>query len=252
MPTPDPISIGVDTASGSTLTYAVLDHDLKPTAISEGEMDQLVDFVAAQPAAYVAINAPSHTSTGVIRKRLRLEKPGTRTLRGAEIRAAEADLRKRGIAVSATPSNPSLCPPWMQLGLSLYSALGARGFKAFPVADASHVYLETHPHAAFTVLLGCLPLPKPTLEGRLQRALLLFERGVRIHDPMSFLEEITRHRLLHGVLPTDLLLSPQHLDALVAAYVAWVASHRPAEALALGEKGEGSIVLPVSALAEQY
>src|SRR5512135_2833260 len=133
----DPISVGVDTASGPTLTYAVLDHDLKPAAITEGEVEQLVDYLAAQPAAFVAINSPSHTSAGIVRKRLRAQNPGARTLRGAEIRAAESDLRERGIAVGATPSNASLCAPWVQLGLSLYAALQARGFKPFPDAEAS-------------------------------------------------------------------------------------------------------------------
>ncbi len=248
----DPIAVGVDTSSGPALTYAVLDRDLKPFTVTEGEVEQLVSYLADQPAALVAINAPSHVSTGVIRKRLQAQRPSARSLRGADIRLAESDLRERGLAVSATPSNAAMCPPWVQMGFDLYGQLAEHGFKPFPQDGEEHQFLETHPHAAFAALLGCLPLPKPTLEGRLQRALVLFEHGLRIHDPMSFLEEITRHRLLHGVLPTDLLLSPQHLDALVAAYTAWMAAYKPAETISVGGGVEGCIVLPVAQLQEHY
>ncbi len=252
MAAPDPISIGVDTSSGPALTYAALDRDLRPVAIEQGEADQLMAFLADRPSAFVAINAPSHLSTGIIRKRMLARQPAARNLRGAEIRTAELDLRERGLAISATPSSAVVSPPWVQQGLALYAELDAHDFKPFPNDAAERQYLETHPHAAYAALLGCIPLPKPTLEGRLQRALVLFERGVRIRDPMSFLEEITRHRLLHGVLPTEVLLSPQHLDALVAAYTAWVAAHKPEETIAVGGGPEGSIVLPVSQLLDHY
>lgn len=252
MVAPDPISVGVDTSSGPALTYAALDRDLKPVAIEQGDSGHLMAFLAERPSAFVAINAPSHLSTGIVRRRMLARQPASRNLRGADIRTAELDLRQRGLAISATPSSAVFCPPWVQQGLALYAELDANGFKPFPDDGADRQYLETHPHAAFAALLGCLPLPKPTLEGRLQRALVLFERGVRIRDPMSFLEEITRHRLLHGVLPMDLLHSPQHLDALVAAYTAWVAAHKPSETAAVGGGAEGSIVLPVSQLLDHY
>ncbi len=252
MTTEDLISVGVDTSSGGALTFAVLDADLRPSAIAEGDLDALLALVLAHKSAFVAVNAPSHLSGGVVRKRMQGARPAARQLRGAEIRVAERELRDRGIGVSATPSNAALCPPWMQLGLSLFRELAGRGFKPFPTEDADFQYLETHPHGVFTSLLGCLPLPKPTLEGRLQRALVLFEQGVRIRDPMTFLEEITRHRLLHGVLPTDLLPSQQSLDALAAAYTAWAAAHKPAETISIGEAAEGMITLPVTELQAHY
>ena len=252
MPAPDLVSIGVDPASGQTLTYAVLDQDLKPVKYGEGEIEELIAFAMEHTAAIIAVNAPAHLNTGVVRRRMRAARPATRALRGAEIRAAEHDLRERGLALGATPSSEALCPPWVQLGLALFRMLKDRGFKTYPQEGAAFQSLETHPHAAFAALLGCLPLPKPTLEGRLQRALALFERGVRIRDPMAFLEEITRHRLLHGVLPLDLLHSPQHLDALVAAYTAWIAANKPAEITAVGAAVEGSIVLPAAQLQQHY
>ena len=76
-------------------------------------------------------------------------------------------------------------------------------------------------------LLGQLPLPKPTLEGRLQRQLVLFEQDMGIKDPMEFFEEITRHRLLKGILPIECIYTSEELDALVAAFTAYLAVNQP-------------------------
>jgi hypothetical protein len=90
------------------------------------------------------------------------------------------------------------------------------------------------------------------LEGRLQRELLLYELGLHIHDPMVFFEEITRHKLLNGILPFELVHSPAQLDAMAAAYTAWHVLQKPAEAVRLGHPLEGFITLPVSVLKEKY
>ena len=143
-----------------------------------------------------AVNAPSHVNGGVMRKRL--ERGAQGAIRGAELREAEYDLHLKGIAVSGTPRAEAQCPSWMQLGFSLYRELSKAGYRPFPSGKSECQWVETHPQAAFCVLLGKIPLSKPSLEGRFQRALVLFERGLGIRDPMSFLEEITRHRLLNG------------------------------------------------------
>lgn len=249
----DAVSVGIDSTSGrKAFTYAAVDRDLSLVALAEGELDEITAFLADQKSAVVAINSPSHLNTGLVRAALNRRSRPQHALRGVELRAAERELHARGISVSGTPSTEILCPPWIQLGFVLYRKLSNLGFKSFPHESASHQWLETHPHAAFCALLGCTPLPKPTLEGRLQRALALFERGVRIRDPMSFLEEITRHRLLHGMLPMELTLSPPQLDALVAAYTAWLAAAKPAEITRVGNKQEGFITLPAPELKEMY
>ncbi len=253
MPAADLISVGVDSTSGrKAYTYAALGRDLRLVAMAEGEIDELSAFLRAQTQVAVAVNAPSHLNAGVVRKRLEIGVRDHHAVRGADIREAEFELHGRGIAVSGTPHSQAQCPAWMQLGFELYRELAELGFKAYPNEQSKRVWLETHPHAAFCVLLGGTPLPKPTLEGRLQRGLLLFEKGVRIRDPMSFLEEITRHRLLHGLLPVDMLLAPEQLDALVAAYTAWVACETPADVTRLGNRHEGYVTLPASGLLEKY
>jgi len=134
----------------------------------------------------------------------------------------------------------------------LYRKLEKIGFQNYPQKDAPHQILETHPHACFCVLAGQLPLSKPTLEGRLQRQLILYERGIRIKDPMDFFEEITRYKMIRGIFPTELIYPTEMLDALVAAYTAWLTVHQPDNISLIGDPQEGQIVLPVSEVKSKY
>jgi hypothetical protein len=251
---PEPvIAIGIDCTSGrQAFTYAALDRDLRVMSLAEYGLDDLVKDLRGRDDAAVAVNSPSRVNTGIVRRRAEAGKRQSRSIRGAELRESEHDLHGRGIAVSATPRLEALCPGWVQLGFELYRRLERMEFKPFPSDGAARQWLETHPHAGFTALLGRAPLPKPTLEGRLQRALMLFEQGVRIRDPMAFLEEITRHRLLHGILPMEQILPQEQLDALLAAYTAWLSLTRPDETSQLGNKQEGYITLPVPQLQDRY
>jgi predicted RNase H-like nuclease len=140
----------------------------------------------------------------------------------------------------------------VQTGFDFHRKLEGTGFAPYPTENSTHQWLETHPHAAYCALLGKLPLPKPTLEGRLQRQLVLYEQDMGIKDPMEFFEEITRHRLLKGVLPTEFIYTSEELDALVAAFTAYLATSKPGEVVWVGNKQEGQIVLPVSELKEVY
>ncbi len=249
----DSVYVGVDTASShKAFTYAALDRDLNLVALVEAEMEDVTAFLAAQKSATVAINAPSHVNTGLVRKTLEKQSLAPHPLRGVELRQAEYELHARGIAIGGTAATEALCPPWVQIGFTLYRRLSKFGFKPYPTQGSAYQWMETHPHACFCVLLGRNPLPKPTLEGRLQRELILFEHGVRIKDPMNFFEEITRRRLLNGALPMDLVHLPEQLDALAAAYTAWLAAEKPFELTRLGNKQEGFVTLPASALKEKY
>jgi hypothetical protein len=200
----------------------------------------------------VAVNAPSHVNRGIVKKNLEKQSLTPHQLRGVDLRVAEYELRERGIAVSGTGAREVLCPAWVQMGFELYGKLSKFGFKPHPDEGASHQWLETHPHAGFCALLGQIPLPKPTLEGRLQRELILYEHRVGIKDPMDFFEEITRHKLMLGILPMELVHLPEQLDALAAAYTAWLASNKPAEVTRVGNKQEGFITLPIATLKERY
>ena len=244
-------AIGIDATSGEGgLSMATLDRDLRVLDLIEVDLEQAVALLQRQQGAFVGINAPARPNMGVIRRRR--GEDGQPRARGTEIREAEYDLHLRGIAVAPTPSREALCPAWVQQGFVLYRKLADLGYQPFPAEEAACQWLEVHPQAAFCGLLGRLPLPKPSLEGRLQRALVLFEQGVRMGDPMEFLEEITRHRLLLGALPMEMIPSPSQLDALVAAFTAWVALARPQDISRVGNQQEGQIVLPVPELMTSY
>jgi hypothetical protein len=250
---PDSVFVGVDTTSRhKAFTYAALDRELNLVALADAEMEEVAAFLGGQQSATVAVNAPSRVNRGIVRKNLEKQSLTPHLLRGVDIRMAEYELRERGIAVGGTAARESLCPAWVQVGFELYKKLSTLGFKSYPEDHASHQWLETHPHACFCVLLGGSPLPKPTLEGRLQRELILYEHGVRIKDPMNFFEEVTRHKLMNGILPLELVHSAEQLDSLVAAYTAWLAVQKPAEVLRLGHPQEGFVTLPVPALKEKY
>ncbi len=69
----------------------------------------------------------------------------------------------------------------------------------------------------FQQILCCLPFAARTLEGRLQRQLILVEQGLQLPDPFYFFEEITRHHLLTSNLPLETIHSAVELNALAAA-----------------------------------
>ncbi|MBI3152906.1 MAG: DUF429 domain-containing protein [Chloroflexi bacterium] len=247
------IYAGIDPTSGrKTFTYAALDRDLNLVALADGEMEEVLTFLAGQESATVAVNAPAGVNRGLVRTKMKKEMLTPHQIRGAEYRMAEFILREHGIAVSGTPASAAVCPAWMQVGFELHRKLGKLGFKKFPEKDSPHQLLETHPHAGYCVLLGAAPLSKPTLEGRLQRQLILYEQGVQIKDPMDFFEEITRHKMMKGIWPVELLYQPEQLDALVAAFTAWRAVHKPEQAISIGDEKEGMIFLPERELKEKY
>ena len=248
----DSVFVGIDPVSSQkSFTYAALDKGLNLVALADAELDEVTAFLAGQPSATVAINSPSGLNRGLVR-RIKPEMFKTLRSRASGFRVAELDLRERGIAVTGTPSSIGTCPAWVQSGFALYRKLEKMGFKRYPAENAPHLLMETQPHACFCVMSGSLPLPRPSLEGRIQRQLLLYESGLKIRDPMDFFEEITRHKMLKGVWPLELLYSAEQLDTLAAAYTAWMTIHKPEQTTTLGDPREGLIVLPGINLKEKY
>jgi predicted nuclease with RNAse H fold len=250
----DPAYIGIDPSSGvKDFGYAVLDGHLNLVALAEADMEEMVAFLGKQESAIVAVNAPSGVNRGLVKNKLAEAGAGPkRSVRGVDIRLAEYELRERGITIAGTPAREEFCPSWMQAGFAVYERLSKLGFKPFGESGAGCQILETHPFACYCVLAESIPFPKPTLEGRLQRQLILNDKGLRIKDAMHFFEEITRFKLMKGLLPTDVLYSSEQLDVLVAAYTAWLSAQRPEDVIRVGDKEEGQILLPVRELREKY
>ena len=247
--------IGIDPSAGvRPFIYAALDQELRPVALGEGRIDDILAFLAGQRQALVAIASPRQPNQGVmaneeLRNRL---SPVPNHGRWVDFRLADYLLRQRNIHVPQTPANEAACPQWMQMGFRLYRKLGVLDYREYPQPEAPRQFLEVYPHACYTALLGLAPFSKYSLEGRIQRQLLLFERKVKVPDPMLFFEEITSHRLLKGILPVEHLLSAGELDALMAAFTAWVASNRPDELTLLGDPLEGQVAIPITQLKSHY
>jgi hypothetical protein len=115
------------------------------------------------------------------------------------------------------------------------------GFKSFFQRNQPKQWLDTDAQDCFLILGGHKLWPRRTLEGRLQRSAILYEQGLQLRDPVDMLEEITRYKLIQGMMPLEKLHSSRELDALAAAYLAWLSLNRPGQVVPKGE-----FVLPAS------
>jgi len=247
--------IGIDPTAGKRpFVYAALDGDLRLLALGQGEMDEILAFVAGQRQAVVAVCAPRRPNLRMMEKPEVREQliPPPRPGRWNNFRLAEYLLRQHNISSPKTSHRDKDCPNWMRMGFALFRRIEGLGYADYPGEDAPRLSIEVYPHAAFTVLLGHTPFPKYTLEGRLQRQLVLYEQKINLPDPMRFFEEVTRHRLLKGILSDESLYAPGELDALVGAYTAWKAVMQPGDVSCLGNNAEGQIVLPAAELKAKY
>jgi len=109
------------------------------------------------------------------------------------------------------------------------------GIKSISEKNSARQSFETNAQNCYRGWLGQNPLPRRTLEGRLQRALVLYEQALRIEDPMEIFEEITRYKLIKGVFQLENVYSSKELDALAAAYLAWMIVNRPERIVVQGE-----------------
>jgi len=245
------VYIGLDpTAGRRPINYAILDDDLRLLECGLGKLAQVLEVIAAHPVAMVAIDAPQTPNAQLLIQpeyRARLGLP-LNTATWANFRVGEYELRRRGLSLYNTPGENETAPKWVQLGYELYAALKAQGFTAYqPGQSVEKQFLEVHPHACYAALLGHLPYRKDTLEGRLQRQLVLNREGVDVADGMEAVEEITRHHLLAGTLSLPGLRTHDELDAIVSAYTAYMVVTQPDLTTAVGDPVEGQIILPVPA-----
>ena len=257
--TPKTIYIGIDLAmdarkTSKSFTFVSLNQALRLQGIGEGNLEDVLAYVGSQAEAYIAIDAPRRPNLGLVQPEISPQETilPVESNEARNCRAAEYQLRQHHIHILSTADQKEACPTWMRAGFKLFAQLEKLGFSAFPAHTQPRCSLEISAHGVFCVLLEQAPFPRETLEGRLQRQLVLREQGVKIADPMNFFEEVTGHKLLHGILPLEEIHSPGELDALAGAYTAWMAANKPEEVTCLGVVEEGQIVLPVASLKEKY
>ena len=247
--------IGVEANPNRThpFTFAVIDKDLVIRSIGSGNIRDAFAFLAGQNNALAAINSPMSTSQGLLKREEIRKKlsPASHLSHWANLRLVEYQLLQRGIHVPRTTNSLKKSPRWMRLGFQLFEEIHKLGYEKYPDMAAEKQFFECQGEAAFWNLLGHSPLKKDTLEGCLQRQLVLSMCGMAVADPMRFFEEITRHRLLNNKLPLEHLYSNTELNTLAAAYTAWLAGSQPEKLVSVGHEEEGVIFLPDKPVEEE-
>ncbi len=224
--------MGIHVGAGKRgFTYIAYDNDRRTLAIGQGQMEEVLFFAAGQSSAVISLSAPA--SPAPVEETAHSTRPVERLLAERELPFHPAPVEDR-------------CPAWARRGLLLYRRLQEIGYQAYP-AEGDCQWMETPVEAAYQSLAGCTLYAPESLEGRLQRQILLYEQGLPMNDPFLFFEEITRHRLMHSALPMQDIHPTAELAAMLCAQTAWLAVHHPAQVLTLGGPDEDRVVLPLPA-----
>ena len=243
---PSSIFVGIELQHAWRMyTFAALDANLKLLALRQGRLPEVVAYLAEGEAVIAAISAPRQPNQGrmqrdEIRAALFAPLPGNHS---ADLRQVEYELLARGLPAPRTPSNAAACPAWMRRGFRLAQELMRSAMRSYPTQTRRQM-IETAPEAVFTSLLGHAPFPSESMEGRIQRQLVLWDNRLPVRDPMVFFEEVTRHKLLRGIMPDQDILPVAKLNALAAAYMAYLTAVHPERVTHYGEPEEGEVYLP--------
>ncbi len=245
------VFIGIDITIGpKPVTFIALDPDQQPLAIGDGDVADALAYAAGQSAgALIAVNAAAHPNQGrmsrsAIRQSL---KPAPPKGKMTALRQVEYELISAGMAIPETPASPDKSLPWVRRGFALVEKLESMGYASFQNStevSAPRQWIETNTDAGFWSLMGVVPLPSGTLEGRIQRQLVLLDEELQVPDAMDFFEEITRFKLLKSILPTENIFPQAEINAWMAAHTAWLAANQPERIRTYGEPEEGIIYLP--------
>lgn len=242
--------IGIDIApSRRPFSYAALDNNKRLLALGQCQVLEVLAFTSGQERALIALNAPFQPNQGLMQQdeiRARFS-PRPKANRWTDLRLAEYELHTTGITVPHTPAREKDCHGWQRHGFTLAENFSSYGYQQYSASEgAPRQMLETQTDAIFHLVTGNEPAEDRSLEGRLQRQLLLHEHDMPVIDPMDLFEEITRFRLLKGELAVNDVLSTGELNALMAAWMAWLAVNEPEKIQKFGAAEEGEIFLPMA------
>jgi hypothetical protein len=240
--------VGINISSGHrSYTMAALDVDLHLQAISQGEEMEVLGYCAGLSSVLVTVNAPPHPNSGLMNdpEFCKSLTPPPHAGRRINMRVAEYEARLHGLSVPRAPATIEDSPVWMRKGYDLYDSLGNLEYQPFPSDASTRQWIESQAETFFYALMGVIPFEANSLEGRIQRQLVLYDRQLPVSDPMDFFEEVTRYRLLHSILPVEKIFSFQELNALAMAYAGWLAINKPQQIIRLGAPEEGQFAVPV-------
>jgi hypothetical protein len=243
------VAIGIDIGGARRpFAFAALDFERRLLAIGQGGLEEALVYCAGQSQALVAVNSPSKLNNGSMKnKEVRQAfEPPPPPGRWTNARCVEYQLALLQLDVIRTAAREQDCQTSIQQGFEFYRLLHDCHYQPHSVIseDAPRQWCESHAEGAYRALLGTPPFEYGTLEGRIQRQLALYDQHLPVPDAMNFFEEVTRYRLLHGILPLDDILPAAELNALVAAYTAWLAVFQPEQTQRMGPPEEGEIWLP--------
>ncbi|MEE9508366.1 MAG: hypothetical protein V3V44_03675 [Anaerolineales bacterium] len=249
--------VGVNSTAGERpMHYAVLDGKLKIQVLGKGDLEMMLAVLAGLDDPVVAISAPQKPNSGVmaraaVRRRYNLDPEG---MTWAQWRLCEYELRRRNIRLYNTPSQKEDAPRWMQNGFAIFQRLKRMGFTIINPEEQAEprTMMEVQSHTSYTVLLERRPFLKKTLEGRLQRQLVLHLEGLHVRNPKQILDDIDRDHLLQGHLPLEDLYLPEELDSLINAYTAYLVMSNPERVSYVGDRREGMIAIPTMTLKDFY
>ncbi|NMB53769.1 MAG: hypothetical protein GYA15_03630 [Leptolinea sp.] len=230
--------VGIDVqAHQKPFFYTVLDSTLEVIATGHGRMVDVLSYLAGLSSALVAVNGPiSAREPDREVKQSGLFDQASPAGELVTARTGEKELASRGFTNFITGKTE-------ERSIALASGLRELGYTMHGEINSDKVYLETNCDAACWLAAGCLPYDARSLEGRLQRQLILCEMGIHLKDPMNFLEEFTRHRLRTSQLPMEQILPGYELRAMMAAATAWLVDSFPEKVEHLGKSGAGEVIL---------
>ncbi len=253
----DSVFIGINPTAGKRpIQYAAFDAKKRLIVHEQGDLEQVLAFLASFESAVVAVDGPQGLNKGLMRdpelRRGYGLRPGGRTW--TQWRVCEYELRRRNIRLYNTADRLAQTKNWVQVSIALFRRAQDMGYRLYEKDQSStkRMLLEGRAHCGYAALLERCPFPKETLEGRLQRQLMLFVEGLDVSNPLNALEEITRHHLLSGELPLNDLHDHENLDTLMSTYIAYLVGLEPERVCQVGDVGEGLITLPVAELMAFY
>jgi hypothetical protein len=231
--------IGVDAGPGRRpFTYLAIDAHCQLLSLGSGDAVDILSFAAGQSSALLAVSPPAWMNLEPQTHPAAKKHPANSL--GFYLNQHPLDFGLDASAASGVSAPPDL-PIYFRPSFSFVSQLQSIGFTPSPAGeDCPRQWLETQAEACYTRFLGLEPFTAGTLEGRIQRQLVLADQELPVPDAMDFFEEITRHRLLHGILPIEKILPQPELNAWVAAFIAWLTCHEPAQVQTL----PGAVILP--------
>jgi hypothetical protein len=231
--------IGIDVqAVQKPYFYTALNSNLELIACGHGRLADVIAYLAGQTSALVAVNGPVCLPQDFVQ--IGLFEAGENNGRPVT-RSGDRELESRGFHDLAVIDHSKKVPLWVERSLELAEALKQMEYS---LESGQRLFFETQCDAAYWLSTGVLPYESRSLEGRLQRQLLLWEFGLAVKDPMNFLEEFTRFRLRTSQIPVDQILPAHELRAMIAASTAWLLDHHPGRVDHLGERNAGEIILP--------